>query len=91
MNMQNKLHTIQVFSLPNDHLHSQSQSSDFAKKSLNSLKSLNSQKKAHIPAPWPTPIYTMSLMSMVWSISTGQRGLAAWLCSLPAPAHLLIS
>jgi len=26
-------------------------------------------------------------MSMVWNISTGQLGLAAWLCSLPAPAH----
>jgi len=30
-------------------------------------------------------------MSMVWNISFGQHGLAAWLCSLPAPAHLLIS
>jgi len=29
--------------------------------------------------------------SMVWSISTGQLGLAAWLCCLSAPAHLLVS
>jgi len=31
------------------------------------------------------------MMSMVWNISIGQLGLAAWLCSLPAPAHLLSS
>jgi len=30
-------------------------------------------------------------MPMVWNISVGQLGLAAWLCSLPAPAHQLIS
>jgi len=43
------------------------------------------------PAPGPTPIYKLSIMSMVWSTSTDQPGLAAWLCSLPAPAHLLIN
>jgi len=37
------------------------------------------------------PIHKSSMTSMVWNISIGQRGLAAWLCSLPAPAHLLIS
>jgi len=31
------------------------------------------------------------MASMVWNISTGHPGLAAWLCSLPAPAHRLIS
>jgi len=31
------------------------------------------------------------MISMVWNISIGQLGLAAWLCSLPAPAHRLIS
>ena len=30
-------------------------------------------------------------MRMVWNISTGQLGLAAWLHSLPGPAHMLIS
>jgi len=30
-------------------------------------------------------------MSMVWNISLGHLELAVWLCSLPAPAHLLIS
>jgi len=39
----------------------------------------------------PTPIYKLSMISVVWNISTGQPGLAAWLCSLPAPAHLLFS
>jgi len=29
------------------------------------------------------------MMSTVWNISAGQLGLAAWLRSLPAPAHLL--
>jgi len=28
---------------------------------------------------------------MVWNISIAQLGLAAWLCSLQAPAHLLSS
>jgi len=46
---------------------------------------------AEIPAPRPTPIHKLSMMSMVWNISIGQLGLAAWLSSLPAPAHLLIS
>jgi len=41
--------------------------------------------------PDPTPFYILSMTSMVWNISIGQLGLAAWLCSLPAPAHLLIS
>jgi len=26
---------------------------------------------------------------MLWNISAGQPGLAAWLCSLPAPARWL--
>jgi len=39
--------------------------------------------------PQPTPIYELSMTSMVWNISIGQLGSAAWLCSLPA--HLLIS
>jgi len=42
-------------------------------------------------APQPTPIYKLNMMSVVWNISIGQLGLAAWLCSLPAPAHLLCS
>ena len=63
----------------------------------NSRKSLNSQKredwtpvKEEVPASQPTPNHKLSMMSMVWNISTGQLGLAAWLCSLPAPAPLLI-
>jgi len=43
-----------------------------------------------LPA-WATPICKLSMLSMVWNISIGQLGLAAWLYSLPAPAHLLIS
>jgi len=41
--------------------------------------------------PRPTPIYNLSMVSMIWNIPVGQLGLLAWLCSLPAPAHLLIS
>jgi len=48
-------------------------------------------EKKRIPAYQPTPIHKMRMMSVVWNISTGQLGLAAWLCSLPDPAHLLIS
>jgi len=45
--------------------------------------------KEGIPAPWLTPSHKQSTTSVVWNISIGQLGLAAWLCSLPAPAHLL--
>jgi len=44
-----------------------------------------------VPASWPTPVYKLSITFMVWNISFGQLRLAAWLCSFPAPAHLLIS
>jgi len=37
------------------------------------------------------PIYKLSIMAIVWNNSIGQLGLAAWLCSLPALVHLLIS
>jgi len=46
-------------------------------------------EKPRAPCPRPTPIRKPSMMSTVWSISTGQLGLSAWLCSLPMPAHLL--
>jgi len=47
-------------------------------------------KKRFLPT-WPMPIYKLNMMSMVWNISIGQLGLAAWLCSLPALVHLLVS
>jgi len=71
-----------------------------SRKIPNSWKSSNSwtradsnswPRKEQIPAPLSTLIYEVSMMSMVWNISTGQLGLAAWLCSLPAPAPLLTS
>jgi len=39
----------------------------------------------------PTPIYKLTMTSMVWNISIGQHGLDVRLCSVPAPAHLLTS
>ena len=54
-----------------------------------SRSSLNSQEK--VSSPRPTPIHKLSMTSTVWNISTSQLGLAAWLCCLPTPAHLLIS
>jgi len=48
-------------------------------------------RKKSIPAAWPTPIYVLSMTSMVWNIPTGYLGLSVWLCFLPAPAHLVIS
>ena len=60
-------------------------------KKKESREDYNSWKKRNSPAPRPMPIYKLSVTSMVRNISTGQLGLAAWLCSLPAPAHLLIS
>jgi len=44
-----------------------------------------------VPSSWPTLICKLLMASVVWNISTGQLGLAPWLCSLPTPAHLLIS
>jgi len=49
------------------------------------------EKRRADSCPRPTPIYKQSMTSMVCNISTGHLGLAAWLCSLPAPEHLLIS
>jgi len=37
-----------------------------------------------------SPLYKLSMMPMVWNIPIAQPGLSVWLCSLPAPAHLLI-
>jgi len=42
---------------------------------------MEKRKRAILPSP-PTLIYKLSRTSMVWNISTGQLGLAAWLCSL---------
>jgi len=44
-----------------------------------------------VPAPQPTPIYKLSMASMIWNISIVQLGLAVWLCSLPSLVQLLIS
>jgi len=52
---------------------------------------LTEMRKKEIPAPLSTPIHKLSTTSMVWNIPIGQLGRAAWLCSLPAPAHLLSS
>ena len=40
--------------------------------------------KNTIPAPRPTHFHKLSMTPMVWNVSTGQPGLSAWLCSLPA-------
>jgi len=44
-----------------------------------------------VPASPPTPIYKPSMTSKGWNIFTGQLGVAVWLYSLPAPAHLLLA
>jgi len=75
---------------------------DFAELAKLTEKRLNSWKmfkltdkieltEKSIPAPQPTPIYIMSMTSMIRNISVGQLGLAAWLCFLPALVHLPIS
>jgi len=93
-NTQNKQYTIQFFSPHNDQLRSQSPSSNHGLCGTPGFcqihgKRLNSRKT--VPAPQPTPTYELSMMSTAWNTSTGQLGLAAWLCSLPALTHLLIS
>ena len=49
------------------------------------------KKERKSPGPPITPIHKLNLTPMVWNISIGQLGMAAWLCCLPAPAHLLLS
>jgi len=48
---------------------------------------MEKRKKPGLLPPQPTPIHKVRMLPMIWSISIGQPGLAAWLCSLPAPAH----
>jgi len=124
MNTQNKLYTIQFFSLPNDQLRSQSPSSDHGTCGFPRAHEFHRFLQTHkchrthlthgkktkltekfelpetrvfelteqrIPAPWSNPIYILSMTSMVWNISIGRLGLAACLCPLPAPVHLLLS
>jgi len=56
------------------------------------LAELMEEDQAHGSLPlWPTSVYILSMTSMVWNISLGQLGLAAWLCCLPALVHLIIS
>jgi len=97
------IHNTIFFSLPDDPLPSQCPSSD--RRMWNSwiLQILwNSQKKSKLmekfelpkredPCPLANPIYKLRMTSVVWNISIGQPGLPVWLCSLPSPAHLLIS
>ena len=65
------------------------------KKKRFSWKSQKRQGKKKIYLKFPErrvpahqPIYKLSITSMIWNISIDQLGLSAWLCSLPAPAHI---
>ena len=91
--MQNKRHTAQFLSPPNNRLRRQSPSSDCRTRRCHGARRTHRKVKLleKDPAPQPAPVYMLSMTSVVRSISTGQPGLAAWLCSLPAPAHLLFS
>jgi len=103
--MQNSLYRIQFFSPPDDRLHSRYLRSNrwtcrfpglmeigWTHREVQTCgKQRTHGKQKRVPAPWPTPIYMLSMTSMVWNISFGQLGLDAWLCSLPALVHLLIS
>jgi len=75
--MQNKRYTIQFFSPP---------LTDCAASPQAVMEELR-----ELADPCPTLISVLSMTSVVWNISVSQLGRAAWLCSLPAPAHLLIS
>ena len=60
-------------------------------KRSNSRKRLNSRKRPYSCPPKKTPINKLRMASMVWKISIGQLGVTVWLCSLPAPALLIVS
>jgi len=49
------------------------------------------EKRRADSCPPASPRSYTELMSVLWGISMGQLGPAARLCSLPAPAHPLIS
>ena len=96
--MQNKLHTIQIFSPPvNQFANPQAETAEprnpekLQTPRQEGIRTHGNEKHREPPAPQPTPIPKLSMMPRVWNISVGQRGLAAWLRSLPAPAHLPIS
>ena len=100
MNMQNKLYTIQFFSPPNNQLCSSLRFCGTCRfRRACGCRRTHKKGQTHkkgpthgpVPDPQPTSICILSMMSTIWNISTGQLGLAAWLCSLPAPAHLLFS
>jgi len=59
-----------------------------SQRSSNSQKSVElMEKNKRVPSHQPTPIHKLSMMSMVWNISVGQFGLAAWLYSPPQLLH----
>jgi len=105
MNMQNKLYTIQFFSPPDDRWSASPRaaimelgkhefleiSKRFQTPRQERIQTHRNNKAQKIPAPRPTPIHKLSMMSMVRNISIGQLGLAVWLCSLPDSTYLLIS
>jgi len=90
MNMQNKLFTVQFFSPHNNQFAAWEKK--FKLLAKRGFKTHGNQEELMASSPQPTPIYRMSSMIyMIWNISIGQPGLAACLCSILAPAHLLIS
>jgi len=97
MNMQNKLYIICFSHHPITNLQpvpeQQSWNLENCKFCKTPEKRLNSQwthttEKTDFPTP--TPLHRLSMTFMVWNISIGRLGLAAWLCSLPALALLII-
>ena len=97
-NFQKNHDAIQFFSLPDDWVAASPRAAiaelaDFPTllKTFELMENFQLLGKKRFLPTWPMPIYKLNMMSMVWNISIGQLGLAAWLCSLPALVHLLVS
>ena len=59
--------------------------------SQGSIQAHRNERERYLPAPQWLAIHELSSPCMLWNTSIGWFALASWLCSLPAPAHLLIS
>ena len=96
-------YAMQFFSLPSNQLHRQSLSSDcrtctfpgtyrFCQtnkfcRTRQTHRKVRTLGKEKIPAPWPTPIYKLSMTSMAWNIFIGQLGLVMLFPSSCTPAR----
>jgi len=77
MNMQNKLYTIQFFSAPRAAI-AEPRNPKFPERvstpRQEGIRTHGNEKSRDLPAPRPSPVHKLSMMSKIWNISLGQLG-----------------